>query len=970
MRLGEGSLWVAGLLVSVGLSVADGLLSNVVPYERDTTVFYFPLMSWVAERLQHGELPLWTPQVFGGYPIFADGEIGLAYPPVLLALLALPADRAFVVLRLVHLSVAALGTFALARTWRLPYASAVLAGVVFALGSFLQAQIHHENVVRTASWLPVILAATERALTRTGWRAQLRWTLLAAVPLGLAGLSLHSQMLAIDLLILAGYGAFRWAVGQLALVGVARAWLGRLIAVARVIAPIALIGLGLAAVQLVPLVELAGFSRRGSGIPYAESAAYSLTPYGLVQPIFPYVFRGPANEQWGLWTHWESYLYIGLAPLVLATVALVCVRRREVLAWGVMGGLGLLLALGQYSPINLHYLLWLLPGLSGLRAPGRFSVVVVLAGGMLAAYGLAWLQTLSSLDRPRLRRLLVWLWAVLAGLALAVSGVHIALLTWPSGALDAIRGAYLSLPRDTYPLTPTDVLNGLRWSTDLTNPHAAGALAGLAVILAVLWLWPSLPGPRSGPEAAAGWPALLVGLAAADLLIFAWVIHPREPLAKLAAEPPAVQALDRLPAPDGAPNRLLAAEVLNQLSADRLAPFGVQEANGYSSLQFVWHRDYLRRVLYVDDGLLDLWNVRYVLDPAHFGALSSYRGVNFLPQQALMHAPAGGALAEQTFSLSGQSPVVDLGFVSAMLGAIDIPQGTPVAEVELRDAAGQIVGTAELLAGRDSMDWAWDLPTAQPYVQHARVEGAGVAFEGTTEPRERQLSFAHFSFDRPISATSLTVRATLPRGEFALFGGTAVTADGASQQLFGRTKAKYRQVYVDDEIRVYENTAAMPRAFLVPKARVAPSLGTALSEMIHQPFRPDQEVILADDATTQATRVVADRGGQGVATITAYAAGSVSMHTSASADAWLVLSDTYYPGWVASVDGQPNAVLRGDVLFRVVPVPAGEHDVELRFQPASVKLGLITSLGALVLVVGGLVLAAGGPRRPGRTTST
>ena len=90
-----------------------------------------------------------------------------------------------------------------------------------------------------------------------------------------------------------------------------------------------------------------------------------------------------------------------------------------------------------------------------------------------------------------------------------------------------------------------------------------------------------------------------------------------------------------------------------------------------------------------------------------------------------------------------------------MLGAVDVPQGTPVAEVELRDASDEIVGTAELLAGRDAMDWAWDLPTVQPYVKHARVESAGVAFEGTTEPRERQLSFADFSFDRPVTADQL-----------------------------------------------------------------------------------------------------------------------------------------------------------------------------------------------------------------------
>jgi hypothetical protein len=49
---------------------------------------------------------------------------------------------------------------------------------------------------------------------------------------------------------------------------------------------------------------------------------------------------------------------------------------------------------------------------------------------------------------------------------------------------------------------PTDVLNGLRWSTDLNNPHVSVALAGLAVILAVLWRW-----QRSGGRSGAGWPS-------------------------------------------------------------------------------------------------------------------------------------------------------------------------------------------------------------------------------------------------------------------------------------------------------------------------------------------------------------------------------------------------------------------------------------------------------------------------------
>src|SRR5207253_5344818 len=102
-------------------------------------------------------------------------------------------------------------------------------------------------------------------------------------------------------------------------------------------------------------------------------------------------------------------------------------------------------------------------------------------------------------------------------------------------------------------------------------------------------------------------------------------------------------------------------------------------------------------------------------------------------------------------------------------------------------------------------------------------------------------------FDQPVAAATLLVRAIPPVGEFVLYGAAAGHADRTTpaEQLFGRTKTKYRQVFSDSDIHVLENTEALPRAFLVPRARVAASLGTALSEMIHQPFQPRQEVILA-----------------------------------------------------------------------------------------------------------------------------
>jgi hypothetical protein len=70
---------------------------------------------------------------------------------------------------------------------------------------------------------------------------------------------------------------------------------------------------------------------------------------------------------------------------------------------------------------------------------------------------------------------------------------------------------------------------------------------------------------------------------------------------------------------------------------------------------------------------------------------------------------------------------------------------------------------------------------------------------------------------------------------------------------------------------------------------------------------------------------------------------------------WLLVADTYYPGWVAAVDGVPAPILHGDYAFRVVAVPAGAHTVVFDYQPSSLRLGLwLTGLGVLLAMLLGL----------------
>jgi len=94
-------------------------------------------------------------------------------------------------------------------------------------------------------------------------------------------------------------------------------------------------------------------------------------------------------------------------------------------------------------------------------------------------------------------------------------------------------------------------------------------------------------------------------------------------------------------------------------------------------------------------------------------------------------------------------------------------------------------------------------------------------------------------------------------------------------------------------------------------------------------------------------------GQTGQVEIIRRAAGSLSLNVAAPADGLLVLSEVYYPGWQAVVDGQATPIVRADYTLRGVPVPAGEHRVEVFYRPVTLVWGAVISggtLGALVVV--------------------
>ncbi len=152
-----------------------------------------------------------------------------------------------------------------------------------------------------------------------------------------------------------------------------------------------------------------------------------------------------------------------------------------------------------------------------------------------------------------------------------------------------------------------------------------------------------------------------------------------------------------------------------------------------------------------------------------------------------------------------------------------------------------------------------------------------------------------------------------------------------------------------DGLVIWENHDVLPRVKLVYSATPA-SADDALSAVINPGFDPASTLYLTGGLAP------AQAGGSGSAIITSYQDDRVSINVQTDRSAYLVLSDTSFPGWNATVDGQTTPVATADGIFRAVSVPAGTHTVEFDYRPSIVVRSVMLALASLGLFGAGLML--------------
>jgi len=153
----------------------------------------------------------------------------------------------------------------------------------------------------------------------------------------------------------------------------------------------------------------------------------------------------------------------------------------------------------------------------------------------------------------------------------------------------------------------------------------------------------------------------------------------------------------------------------------------------------------------------------------------------------------------------------------------------------------------------------------------------------------------------------------------------------------------FLNVYEDDTWRIWEYTKVLPRAFFASSVRVIPD-DQKLLDTIYDEATDLRHTIFTSSGESIGNDTIENKEQyEGVVHITAYESSKVELSVEAPERGAVFLSDTYYPGWKATVDGKETEIIEADYAFRAVIVPKGNHIVVFEYKPKSFSLAMIIS---------------------------
>jgi hypothetical protein len=892
-------------LVILILSAALALLffnqlafSGLILARGDTYAFFYPLWAARDAALSQLSLPLWSPTPFMGVPLLADPQLGTLYPPNWLTIPLTPPDAVRVSV-LLHVAWAVTGAYFLARrALDADFTPSLIAGALFGLGGYLGTHIEQINQLQGLAWMPWAFLVFYKALTRPlarillpALRGSLRYVLLLALIFTMQILSGHTQTVFVTCVGLALYGLIH-IVADIRGISFLSAedWrlvmLRRLLRVAFVLGFAALIGAVIALPQLLPSLQLTGLSNRGSGFSAAQVLAFSWNPLLIGRGMLP---------SYDAQVFGEYVAYIGVIGLALALLGAFRTERFVRFPWVLLSFIAVILALGMFNPLN--WTIAELPGFNLFRVPARWLSLLTLSLAMLAAIGA---QTV--LDR---RRLIAW--HTMVGVAAVL--IPLAMSTLLAGPAQAeVDG----------PAVPT-ALTFAAWAAafvlfiNLVLLRQYAGVRVLAPLLLIITLGELLLASSTMP-----YNDLVDRQAFDDRRFTAYQLQavqdnaPPGRFLSISAgffDPGDLAALntryDALGLSDRARRYALTAAKLKELGVPNLPLlWDTPTIDGFGGgvLPTVYYTQFTSLML--PDGMPRTIDGRL----RELLALPDCGGACIPDQRWLNLTNTRYLILDKTFDAWHDDINYDTAFAAT-----------------LRQGQQRIYSNETGFLG-DQVRVLADVPAEGGGDPLVTADGALLSYLRQEDLDERRL----YTLNLLIPSAPQAVQVRSVGGAVTVYAVTLV--DSRTGDFIPLHPQPWSRILSSD-IKLYENADALPRAFVVHQAQFTPDTWdgteTALAIMHSADFDPADEAVLAGGGEA----VSAESEGESRAEITAYTDTRVEIAVNATADGYLLLTDAYFPGWRATVNGQPVDLLRANVMFRAVSVTAGESTVVFEYAP-------------------------------------
>jgi hypothetical protein len=360
----------AGFALLLAILFFDPLFLGRTFVSRDLIPFFLPIEKAVHAAWRSGHVPLLIPEISFGRPLAANPNTGAFYP-VRMAMALLPFTTAFKIFPVIHLWIAGIGCFLLARFRRASFVAASVGAIAFALGGPALSEVMYPNILPGLALMPFVILLAGRLAERPSGRRAAAFGAVWGLSL-LVGDVFTSGLafLGAALLTIEARSESWWRA------------LGRLLLST-------LPGFFLAGVQVVPALLFVPHTVRALGrFPLKVALMWSVPIWRFLELVLPLPFGSPVRHgtSWGdaLWGGKSIGFFNTLYPGALATLAILAFRPprgRRVFPYGFLFATGVLAVAGFYCPKS-----WLTTASPiPLRYPEKFTVGFALAAALILA---------------------------------------------------------------------------------------------------------------------------------------------------------------------------------------------------------------------------------------------------------------------------------------------------------------------------------------------------------------------------------------------------------------------------------------------------------------------------------------------------------------------------------------------------------------------------------------------------------